>query len=573
MVASENRLTSWDGTELFYRAWIPRPGLTRALLLFHRGHEHSGRWQETVETLGLDDVACFAWDARGHGRSAGARGAANSLTDLIKDVDTFVRHISEQYSIRLEETIVLAHSLAAVTVAAWVHDYAPLIRAMILATAAFEVKLYIPLAVPALRLQQRIFAGGRVTSYVSARMLTHDAIEAAKYEADPLIFRQIAVNVLLDLHDTAKRLVADAGAIRVPTLMLGAGRDFVVRLETQRKLFNRLSSPRKVMHVWPAAYHALFHERERGQVVARIREFVREEFDQPAEARSLRDADKYGYTWEEFEQLKLRGAPQFLAARAVLRTAGRWSKGIELGWRTGFDSGLSLDYVYQNRPQGATRFGRLIDANYLNSLGWRGIRERKRNLEKALRGVIKKLQGKGERIHILDIATGTGRYILETMLALQPIKMSALLRDYREENVAAARLLTEKFALPNATVELGNAFDSDSLGTIDPKATIGIVSGLYELFPDNDAVLNSLGGLARAIESGGYLIYTNQPWHPQLEFIARVLRNREGKPWIMRRRTTGEMDELVHLAGFEKLSMEIDRWGMFTVSVARRVGS
>jgi len=77
-------------------------------------------------------------------------------------------------------------------------------------------------------------------------------------------------------------------------------------------------------------------------------------------------------------------------------------------------------------------------------------------------------------------------------------------------------------------------------------------SGLYELFPSNEPVLTSLRGLADAIEPGGYLIYTNQPWHPQLEFIAQVLTNREGERWIMRRRTTAEMDELVRVAGFER---------------------
>jgi hypothetical protein len=96
------------------------------------------------------------------------------------------------------------------------------------------------------------------------------------------------------------------------------------------------------------------------------------------------------------------------------------------------------------------------------------------------------------------------------------------------------------------------------------------VSGLYELFPENQPVLNSLRGFADAIEPGGYLIYTNQPWHPQKEFIARVLVNREGKPWIMRCRTQAEMDELVRAAGFEKVAMEIDQWGIFTVSLARR---
>jgi hypothetical protein len=119
-------------------------------------------------------------------------------------------------------------------------------------------------------------------------------------------------------------------------------------------------------------------------------------------------------------------------------------------------------------------------------------------------------------------------------------------------------------------VRRGDAFDRESLARIRPRATIGIVSGLYELFASNEPVLNSLHGMADAIEPGGYLIYTNQPWHPQLEFIAHVLVNREGERWIMRRRTTAEMDDLVRVAGFEKIDMEIDQWGMFTVSVARR---
>jgi hypothetical protein len=34
-----------------------------------------------------------------------------------------------------------------------------------------------------------------------------------------------------------------------------------------------------------------------------------------------------------------------------------------------------------------------------------------------------------------------------------------------------------------------------------------------------------------AIEPGGYLVYTGQPWHPQLEMIARALTShRGGKP-------------------------------------------
>jgi alpha-beta hydrolase superfamily lysophospholipase/SAM-dependent methyltransferase len=571
MEAAEHTFTSWDGAELFYRAWLPASKTDKALLLFHRGHEHSGRWQETVEALEFKDVAVFAWDARGHGRSPGERGAARNGADIIKDVDLFARHVSERYAVPFENMILLAHSLGAVHVAAWVHDYAPRIRAMILATTAFRVRLYIPFAIPALRLKQKFSGGGYVQSYVKAKMLTHDAQEAAQYESDPLIFRQIAINVLLDAYDTGQRLLADAGAIQTPTLMLGAGRDWVVSLKAQQEFFERLSSPIKEMEVYPDDYHAIFHEQERHRIVDRVRKFINERFAQRVATPSLLQADRAGHTWSEYERLRRNGKMRFAVARAGLKMAGRLSRGVDLGWRSGFDSGLSLDYVYKNEPHGSIGLGRLIDKSYLNSIGWRGIRQRKVNLEEALRNVIAKVHEEGRAVRILDIAAGAGRYVIETMHRNREIPMSARLRDYKQENVDAARALAAEFKIDGITATAGDAFDRDALAAITPSATIGIVSGLYELFSSNELVLRSLQGLFSAIESGGYLIYTNQPWHPQVEFIAGVLRNREGKPWIMRRRTTGEMDELVRAAGFEKSAMEVDEWGMFTVSIARKV--
>src|SRR5207302_3963239 len=119
--------------------------------------------------------------------------------------------------------------VGAVALAAWVHEYAPPIRGMVLATPAFRVKLYVPFALPALRL--RMLFGGRsfIKSYVRPRMLTHDPDQIEAYKRDPLISRNIATNILLDLHDTSTRLLRDAGAIHVPTLLLSSGSDWVVK--------------------------------------------------------------------------------------------------------------------------------------------------------------------------------------------------------------------------------------------------------------------------------------------------------------------------------------------------------
>src|SRR5437016_7329268 len=230
---AERTFVSFDGTELFYRCWMREDPAAeaaspskRAIVLFHRGHEHSGRWGEFVERLDMADAAVFAWDARGHGRSPGERGWAPDFATLVKDADAFVRHVSAEYGIAIEDMAVLAHSVGAVVAAAWVHDYGPAIRALVLATPAFAVKLYVPFAIPSLRALSKVKKKAFVKSYVKAGMLTHDPEEAEAYKADPLISKQIAVNVLLDLRDASARLIKDAGAIATPTVVLGAGSDW-----------------------------------------------------------------------------------------------------------------------------------------------------------------------------------------------------------------------------------------------------------------------------------------------------------------------------------------------------------
>ena len=571
MQTIEQTFETWDGVRLFYRAWLPSKPANKALILFHRGHEHSARWRETVEKLGLEDAAIFAWDARGHGHSPGERGSAENLGVIIRDVEAFVRYVSVRHDIPVENMVILAHSVGAVTVAAWVHDYAPPIRGLILGAPAFRVKLYVPFAVPLLRLKQKLFGPGYVKSYVKAKMLTHDPEQVAAYKADPMIFRQIAVNILLDLHDTSTRLVADAAAISVPTLMFVAGADWVVKASAQKEFFDRLSSPIKRIETLPGFYHAIFHEKERRLVIAKTREFIQECFARPPQFVSLLEADQHGFTKNEYDRLCRPGNPLFKLTRCAMKSAGKLSGGIRLGWQAGFDSGRTLDYIYENKPRGCTPLGRAMDRAYLNSIGWRGIRVRKANLQTVLRDAVQQTHQEGRPVRLLDIASGPGRYVLEALRDEAQIPMTAMLRDYKSENVEAARRLAEEMGLTNVTVTQGDAFDRAALAVLAPKPTIGIVSGLYELFPDNAPVLNSLRGLADAIKPGGFLIYTNQPWHPQMEFIARVLTNREGRPWIMRRRTQAEMDELARAAGFEKLREEIDPWGIFSVSLARRM--
>lgn len=568
-----------DGVELYFRYWPAQTATPRgAILLFHRGHEHGARMAHLVDELDLPDFAFYAWDARGHGRSPGERGFSPSFATSVRDVQTFVDHIAATDAIAIEDMAVVAQSVGAVLISTWAHDYAPKIRAMVLASPAFSVKLYVPFARPALKLMQRLRGNFFVNSYVKPRFLTHDPERRASYAADPLITRPISVNILLGLYEAAERVVADARAITIPTQMLISGADFVVRQEPQHEFFVNLGTPIKERHVLPGFFHDTLGERDRAPAVSHARRFLLRQFEAPLHRPDLREAHLSGYTRDEADRL---ASPLALfsarnlwwaAYRANLRSSGLLSRGIALGLKTGFDSGSTLDYVYRNNAEGKGPLGAMIDRTYLDAIGWRGIRQRKIHVEELIRLALRHLAEAGTPAHVMDIAAGHGRYVLESLTGGVDRPQSILLRDYHDLNVEGGRkLIAEKGLDAIARFEKADAFDGASITAVTPRPTLGIVSGLYELFADNALIRRSLAGLSEAIPEGGYLVYTNQPWHPQLEMIARALTShRQGQAWVMRRRTQAEMDQLAEEAGFRKIEQRIDDWGIFTVSLAVR---
>jgi hypothetical protein len=474
---------------------------------------------------------------------------------------------------------IVAQSVGAVIASTWAHDYAPMVRAMVLASPAFQVKLYVPFARPGLALLHKLRGNFFVQSYVKAKLLTHDRARQESFASDPLITRAISVNILLEMHEAAKRVVADARAISIPTQLLISGNDFVVNPAPQHAYFVNLGARTKERHVFPGFFHDTLGEADRAPALAEARRFILERFDAPLERADLTDAHLAGHTRDESDRLASplpalspRGL-YWAGYRANLRLVSALSDGIALGHKTGFDSGSTLDYVYRNQPSGFTPIGTAIDRTYLEAVGWRGIRQRKLNVEELIRLALKRLAETGQPRRIVDIAAGHGRYVLEALTEGAERPESMLLRDYSPINVESGqRLIANKGLGEIARFEKADAFDRDSIASIDPRPTLGIVSGLYELFPDNAMIRRSLDGLAAAIPSGGYLVYTGQPHHPQLEMIARALTShRAGAAWVMRRRTQAEMDQLVAKAGFRKIGQRIDPWGIFTVSLAERI--
>ena len=586
MKTTQDTFTTFDNNKLFYRTWeheVEPNG--KIVILLHRGHEHSERLESVAENRAFEGYKIYSYDNRGHGHTKVA--PAYEFMDLVRDLDAFVAFVCDKEGKREEDIFVVANSVAGVVASTWVHDFAPKIKGMALIAPAFKIKLYFPFAKEFLKLAILAKPKLNIKSYVKSKFLTHDVVEQERYNSDRLITPNIPARQLTTLLDTAKRVVDDSALISTPTLVLSATKDYVVDSAVQGDFFANLSSSKKRFVPLEGFYHGVLYESEHQKAIDEIAIFMEECFSSESEASAPNKTrlkpsvpnspiEKHiDFTQRECDKIAYGSLPLYKEALYALQRfsidkLGFLSKGMSIGKEYGFDSGVTLDHVYANRAEGKFGVGKLIDRNYLDSIGWRGIRQRKVNMVNSVQKKIDTLQEEGKEVTILDIAGGPARYLVEVAKSNPTVKVHV--RDYQIQNVEEGRALAKESGVENIAYEVCDAFDLASYEDVGFEPNIVIVSGVFELFSDNGLIGNAMQGISKLIAKEGYLLYTGQPFHPQLEMIANVLGNHQQDKWIMRRRSTYELDHLFAEHGFEKESMLIDNWGIFTVSSAQFKG-
>ena len=556
---------TFDGNKIFYRVWNFEKN-KKSLIIIHRGHEHSERLNNLAQDEKFLKYNIFAYDLRGHGYTE-AKTSPNAM-DYVRDLDFFIKHIKSEYQIKEEDVFIVANSIGGVILSAYVHDFAPNIAGIALLAPAFEIKLYIPFAKQLVTLLTKIKKDAKVMSYVKAKVLTHDVEEQNKYNNDKLINKEINAKLLIDLADMGKRLIEDSMAIELPTIIFSAEKDYVVKNSAQKKFFLNLSSKKREFIELENFYHGIIFEKERQKVYKMLDDFIQDVFKNQ---NTTLDLSPREFSRKEYERIALKEYPLtekifYSIQKFSMKTFGFLSKGISLGLKYGFDSGISLDYIYKNQANGKLFIGKFIDRFYLNQIGWAGVRERKKNL---LSLIEEKINNLGEEnVKILDVAGGTGNYLFD--IKEKYPKVQILINEFKKSNIEVGEKVIKKNNWENISFVNYDCFDRETYKKINYTPNIVIISGVFELFKDNKILENTISGVVEILDKNGVVIYSGQPWHPQLKQIALVLNSHkgDGKSWIMRRRSEKELDSLFEKYNLNKEKMLIDNNGIFTVSLA-----
>lgn len=252
-----------------------------------------------------------------------------------------------------------------------------------------------------------------------------------------------------------------------------------------------------------------------------------------------------------------------------LRTAGRASDSVRLGYERGFDSGEMMDAIYQDRASGRFGIGRWLDRLYLDQPGCRGLRGRKELLMATLREVLDAQRAAGWRPRIVDVAAGPGTYLVELLAEPAQADVAGIARDLDEHGLARGRVLASRHGVDDSRLRYvkADALDPASFGDDEPP-TIVIASGFYEILLDDGLIARSMATIRSVLAPGGRFVFTTQVGHPQVRMMAHVP-NSHGEPWIIRNRPLALTEGLAREAGFEIVASRLEPTGIFGVTLAR----
>lgn len=254
------------GTQLFGQRWSPPDGRSRAVLVVLHGlKDHSGRYAELADAAVASGFDVWAYDQRGHGRSAGEREVIDSFDDYLADLDLFLTKV--RAAAPGKPVFLFAHSMGGCVATLYTLRKHPPLAGLLLSGPAIEPTDDVSTALRgATHVLGAIVPGAPVFSLPTAKQ-SRDPQTIAADDADPLVSHGNG-----PAH-TAAELLSAMGEIRegwdaldVPLLALHGTADLLTNPKGSQDLVAHAHSADKTLKLYPGLFHDLLHEPERAQV-------------------------------------------------------------------------------------------------------------------------------------------------------------------------------------------------------------------------------------------------------------------------------------------------------------------
>ena len=279
-------LTTLDGLKLhLHEPPSPNGPAHGTVLIVHGLGEHGGRYGHVAAHLVAQGWRTVVVDQRGHGQSAGPRGAIAAVDSLLADLGLVIAHARSQAPGPL---VLLGHSMGGLVVGRYVAEglaaqpapwWQP-VDALVMSSPALDPgmnafqKLLLAVAEP-------LAPNAALGNGLKPEWVCSDPAVVRAYVADPLNHDRITPRLVRFIVDGGLLVRASAARWTTPTLLLYAGADRCVAPRGS-DAFAAAAPASVVAHQrYDGMAHEIFNEPDQARVLADLSQWLAARWPQP----------------------------------------------------------------------------------------------------------------------------------------------------------------------------------------------------------------------------------------------------------------------------------------------------
>jgi alpha-beta hydrolase superfamily lysophospholipase len=243
------------------------------VLLVHGLGEHMGRYAHVAAQLNAWGFHVRGYDHYGHGLSSGARGTLPTPHRLLDDLARVIDHTRASTPQPTHRLILLGHSMGGLVVARAVAEQLRPVDGLVMSSPALStdtnwIQKLLLATLPHVAPQLCVDNG------LDATWIARDTQAVQAYKNDPLVHRKISPALGAWIVDQGAATLAHAAQWHMPTLLLYAGQDRLVRPEGSAVFAQAAPSHLVTAHCYKAMYHEIFNDPAVDQVFADLRAWL-----------------------------------------------------------------------------------------------------------------------------------------------------------------------------------------------------------------------------------------------------------------------------------------------------------
>ena len=270
---------TFDGEQRIAHAWKKKD--SKAAVACIHGMGGSGEEFHPLPHK-IDDCSFYALELRGQGCDPvkSRRGVVLDLESQINDIGAFLKAIRLQHP--AEPVFLMGESMGALLSAAYMaraarEDLGTVPDGLILSVPVVGLARPVPTILRGLlRLvgtvapKVRLSTGHFVSKKSQAAQITRDQAYHDALRKKPHHIKDFSLGFLMELGDLIDASESFAPCWDVPTLVLSAGCDCFVQPTQISTWFEKISATDKKLHIYPEAYHLLWHDWDKETVLRDI---------------------------------------------------------------------------------------------------------------------------------------------------------------------------------------------------------------------------------------------------------------------------------------------------------------